>query len=129
MIVRIFGRLGLLTVGLGIGAAAPLAATTIFPTPASANVSCPSGFVLPSVSPDCYFLSMMARDNIHPASESDMISRAHSACDDMAKDTGSDPVVDVAASIRSAWPTLSFPQAALFSGIAAAAYCPSNIRR
>ena len=58
-----------------------------------------------------------------------MISMAHTACRDMDNDTGADPVEGGNAVVRSTWPTLSLGQAALFAGIAAAAYCQSNVRK
>jgi hypothetical protein len=54
---------------------------------------------------------------------------AHTACRDMDSDTGADPVEGGIAVVRSTWPTLSLGQAALFAGIAAAAYRQSNVRK
>jgi hypothetical protein len=114
---------------LTVTAAATVGAGTIFAAPAKAAISCPNGFVPPSVSPDCYFVYMMARDNIQANSQADLISAAHDSCAQMAADTGSDPVIDDVPILQRANPALTLPKAAIFANIAAAAYCPSVIRR
>jgi hypothetical protein len=96
-------------------------------SPGPSQGSCPGEFVLPSVNPDCYFLNMMARDHISGNSDA-LISEAHTACGDMANDAGADPVLDAATNVQRDEPSLTISQAALFAGLAAAAYCPSSIR-
>lgn len=97
--------------------------------PAQANISCPGHLVLPSVNPDCYFLYMVTRDHLPVSSTPDqLIAKAHNACSLMDQDTGSDPVVDVAVLVQRAT-QISLQQAALFTGLAAAAYCPWNVRK
>ncbi|MDM4138792.1 MULTISPECIES: DUF732 domain-containing protein [Mycobacterium] len=108
---------------------AMVAGGTIVQAPAKADISCPNGFVPPSVNADCYFLYMMARDNIQANSQADLITGAHAACADMAADTRPDPVIDEAPVMQRANPGLTFQKAALFAGLAAAAYCPQVIRR
>jgi hypothetical protein len=97
--------------------------------PAKADIRCPNGFVPPSVSADCYFLYMMASDKIQANSQAGLITAAHAACADMAADTGRDPVMDEIPIMQRASPALTTQKAALFAGIAAAAYCPQVIRR
>jgi Protein of unknown function (DUF732) len=97
--------------------------------PVQADISCPNGFVSPSVNADCYFLYMMARDNIQANGQADLISAAHSACADMAADRGTDPVMDEVPILQRTNPAVTVQKAALFAGIAAAAYCPQVIRR
>jgi Protein of unknown function (DUF732) len=94
---------------------------------ANAKVICPKGLVPPSESPDCYFLYMMSRNNWSGPS-AEMISEAHSACGRMESDGGADPAVDVAIEMHRKDPALTVARAALFTGLAAAAYCPSVIR-
>lgn len=92
---------------------------------AKADISCPAGPVPPSVSQDCYFLSMMKTRNI-PGSQTDLISAAHTACNEMAADTGANPLIDEMLRVQRANPQLTQEQAAFFAGIAAAAYCPGG---
>jgi hypothetical protein len=92
------------------------------------GINCPNSFVLPTVNPDCYFLDMMAKDQIH-GDPTGLISSAHGACNSMTADTtGADPIVDEVAVLRQANPELTVQKAAQFAGIAAAAYCPSATR-
>jgi Protein of unknown function (DUF732) len=114
---------------LALVASALAAMATFTAAPAKADIGCPNGFVPPSVSPDCYFLYMMARDNIQADSQAGLVSVAHVACADMAADTGRDPVMDEIPIMQRANPALTTQKAALFAGIAAAAYCPQVIRR
>jgi hypothetical protein len=52
-------------------AAIAFAALALAPLPAAhADINCPAGMVDPSVSPDCYFLHMMAVDQIFTADTS-----------------------------------------------------------
>jgi Protein of unknown function (DUF732) len=112
-------------------AALALATPTVTstPAPAYADITCRPGFVPPSENADCYFLYMMARDNIQADSQQALISGAHSACADMAADRGADPVMDEVPILQRANPAVTVQKAALFAGIAAAAYCPQVIRR
>ena len=113
---------------LALVASALAAMPTFTAAPAKADISCPNGFVPPSVSPDCYFLHMMAQDNIQADSQAGLITAAHAACVDMAADTGRDPVMDEIPIMQRANPALTTQKAALFAGLAAAAYCPQVIR-
>lgn len=109
-------------------ATATAVAVTALAAPAQADITCPNSFVPPSVNADCYFLYMMNRDNIQANSQADLIAGAHAACADMAADTGPDPVIDEAPLMQRANPGLTFQKAALFAGLAAAAYCPQVVR-
>lgn len=80
------------TAVLTLSATMPVA--SVVAEPAQADITCPAGFVPPSVNADCYFVNMMARDNIQANSQADLISGAHAACAEMAADTGADPVLD-----------------------------------
>lgn len=114
---------------VALAVAATVAAGTAVAAPVKADINCPNGFVPPSVNADCYFLYMTERDNIQANSQADLIIGAHSACADMAADTRPDPVIDEAPVLQRANPGLTFHKAALFAGLAAAAYCPQVIRR
>jgi hypothetical protein len=109
-------------------AAATVAAGMFVATPANADVNCPSGFVLPSVNPDCYFLNMMARNHAI-GDQTSLINEAHIACGYMANATGSDPVSDAAVAVLRDGSTATFGRAAIFANLAAAAYCPWYIRQ
>ncbi|BBX39603.1 DUF732 domain-containing protein [Mycobacterium simiae] len=119
------------TIITGIAWALPLAAAMVpsITLPAHAEITCPNRFVPPTVNADCYFLYMMARDNIHANSQEDLIRLAHIACADMAADRGADPVMDEVPILQRANPAVTVQKAALFAGIAAAAYCPQVVRR
>ncbi len=120
----------LLTGAVGaLASAATATAMMLTAAPAQADISCPNGFVPPSVNADCYFLYMMARDNIQANSQAELIGLAHTACADMATDSGANPVTDEVPILQRANPAVTVQKAALFAGIAAAAYCPQVIRR
>jgi hypothetical protein len=119
----------LLTGVVGALVSATAATAMLTAIPAQADITCPNGFVPPSVNADCYFLYMMARDNIQADSQQALISGAHSACADMAADAGADPVMDEVPILQRANPAVTVQKAALFAGIAAAAYCPQVVRR
>jgi hypothetical protein len=119
----------LLTGAVGALASALAATLTLTAAPAGADINCPNGFVPPTANADCYFLYMMARDHIQANSQADLINLAHTACADMAVDRGADPVMDEVPVLQRANPAVTVQKAALFAGIAAAAYCPNVIRR
>jgi hypothetical protein len=112
----------------GLLGAVAMAAGVIVAAPARADVSCPAGFVSPSVSPDCYFLYMMAQNHV-TADQSVVITEAHTLCGYMANDTGADPVFDAAQMAFRDGRFSTLGRAGPFSGLAAAAYCPSYIRQ
>jgi hypothetical protein len=67
----------LLTGTVGALASAATATAALTATPAQADISCPNGFVPPSVNADCYFVSMMNKDGIGGDSQAGLISSAH----------------------------------------------------
>jgi hypothetical protein len=109
---------------VGLLGVAAITAGVIVAAPAKADVSCPSGFVPPSVSPDCYFLYMMAQNHV-TADQSVVINEAHTLCGYMANDTGGDPKLDAAQMAFRDGRFSTLGRAAVFTGLAAAAYCPS----
>jgi Protein of unknown function (DUF732) len=114
---------------LALAAPAPTTMATLTAAPAKADISCPNGFVPPSVSADCYFLYMMNKDGIGGDSQEELISSAHAMCTWMTADTGVDPVSDATMVLSRQKPALGLRSAALIAGISAAAYCPSVVRR
>ena len=111
-----------------IGAATAMTGMLVA-APAKADVNCPNGFVAPSVSSDCYFLYMMARDRI-AGSQDDLIKAGHTVCGYMANDTGPDPVIDAAKTMVANGTAFSSVGAAgLFANLAAVAYCPAVISK
>jgi hypothetical protein len=97
--------------------------------PAEAAPSCPSGFVLPSTSPDCYLLYMMAIQMHSKASPDALIAEAHAACAYMANSTAADPILDAAKALVANGAASSISRAGAFANYAAIAYCPSEIRQ
>ena len=116
---------------LAFAASAVTTTATLTAAPAKADISCPDRVALPSVSPDCYFLDLMALHHIPLAgSQEDSIAKAHNMCMLMDRDTtGADPVYDVAVLFQQANPKATIAQAAFITNIAAVAYCPWNIRQ
>src|SRR6202021_421029 len=101
---------------LAFTASAVTTTATLTAAPARADISCPDRLVPPSVSPDCYFLYMMARDKFQANSQAGLINDAHYVCSLMDSDTGADPVYDVAVRVQRGSPTtLSIQQAGLFT--------------
>jgi hypothetical protein len=104
----------------------------IVAAPAKADISCPSGFVPPSVSPDCYVVTMsqnyMQRHNLNNSGGSaGIISTAHKWCAEM--DASGRSIIEEASYINQNGGVLSVADAGYLVGIGAAAYCQSNINK
>lgn len=101
-------------------------------TTSSPNIPCPQGFVPPSKNPDCYFLNMLQTRNISsPDGQPGLIRQAHQICTamDQAAAAGQTPSAATFPLIRHQHPELSISDAAFFSSITMAAYCPWNMRQ
>jgi hypothetical protein len=93
--------------------------------------------VRPEASPDCYFLYIMSAKDFSfiarlPADQRgwvNLISYAHTVCQQMENDGGADPVLDIGRQIQGDYSGMSLLEAGKFTNLAAAAYCPSVIRR
>jgi Protein of unknown function (DUF732) len=112
--------------------AVALAVGTIVAAPAKADISCPSGFTPPSVSPDCYVVTMsqnyMRTHNLNNSGgPAGIISAAHKWCNDM--NASGRSIIEEASYVSQNGGVLSLADAGYLVGIGAAAYCQWNINK
>lgn len=109
-------------------AIAAVTASALLPTPSTPVASattCGSAFVPPSVDADCYFLYMLGQNGISYQDPQKAILNGHEACQLL----GQESKMAVLEDYRSVHPDVPISKAAVFVGLAEAAYCPGYISR